>query len=115
MTWTHQRPIQRVLFCMWLHLHCRTSSAEKSWKRTKTCTSNELITCKSTANTTVMLNKITPVFKREQIAEIKLAGFLTEYNISFKAADHSIDLIKDQFSDSHTAKNCLSKGQTSIV
>lgn len=42
-------------------------------------------------------------------AEIKLAGFFSEHNISFKTADHLIEIIKENFTDPETVKNVTLK------
>lgn len=38
-------------------------------------------------------------------AEVKLAGFLAEHNITMRASDHLVDVVKDIFKDSKTAQN----------
>lgn len=44
------------------------------------------------------------IIKKEKIsiAEIKLAAFFAEHNISFLTSDHLIDLLKETFDDSET-------------
>lgn len=44
-------------------------------------------------------------------AEVKLAGFLAEHNITMSASDHLVDVLKNIFKDSQTAQN-LSFGRT---
>ncbi|KAJ8932907.1 hypothetical protein NQ314_014351 [Rhamnusium bicolor] len=42
-------------------------------------------------------------------AEIKIAGFLSEHNISRKALDHMTDMLKSSFPDSKIAQNIAMK------
>ncbi|KAJ8964622.1 hypothetical protein NQ317_012440 [Molorchus minor] len=46
-----------------------------------------------------------PLDVQIKYAEIKLTGFLTEHNISFRCVDHLTDILKECFPDSKIAKN----------
>lgn len=60
--------------------------------------------------TSYAIKDISSVLKRSvQRAEIKIATFIAEHNISFLAADHLTEMIKECFPDSEIAKNLAMK------
>lgn len=58
-----------------------------------------------------MFQKMEPRKHKVKAAELQLASFFVEHNISFKAADHLVEIMRKNFSECDPAKN-LTLGRT---
>lgn len=78
--------------------------------------SNSKSISKSSTITESFKTKITPLTEKVKMAEIKIAAFVAEHNISFKTMDHFSDLIKSCFPDSEIVKNInLKRTKTTAI
>lgn len=86
---------------------CHTSmTSEISVIKNHSKSAKHLIKVKQTSKTNIteMFKKAEkPIETQIKNAELKLTGFLTEHNISFRCADHLTDVLKECFPDSKIA------------
>ena len=117
--WLCERP-ENSAYCKFCCSHVAISSGGKADLRSHALTKKHVLNSKSLTlqpSVSEALSKSSPLDRQVMRAEIQMAAFIAEHNISFLTSDHMVPLSKSMFADSEIAKSmkCSRTKVTAII